>query len=74
MRANYASRGPTHHWNSVLFTNRSQALFEGYVAGAWPLYSTVIKWKTNSPWPALRGCLYDSYLAVNGAYWGVRAG
>ena len=51
-----------------------QAMFEGYTAASWTRYSAIIKWKTQSPWPGLRGCLYDSYLAVNGAFWGVRAG
>ena len=51
-----------------------QALFEGYTSGMWTWYSAVVMWKTASPWPALRGALYDSYLATTGGLWGVRAG
>lgn len=29
-------------------------------------------WKSQSPWPSLRGNLYDSYLANNGGYYGVK--
>jgi hypothetical protein len=32
----------------------------------------VIMWKSQSPWSALRGNLYDSFLATNGGYWGVK--
>ena len=30
-------------------------------------------WKTQSPWPTLRGALYDNYLETTGGYWGVRS-
>jgi hypothetical protein len=36
-------------------------------------YSAVLFWKSQSPWPALRGGLYDWYLGVTGGYYGVRA-
>lgn len=51
-----------------------QALYEGFSAAMWMWYGTVIMWKTQGPWPAFRGALYDSYLATSGSYWGVRAG
>jgi hypothetical protein len=35
--------------------------------------SGVIMWKTQSPWPALRGFLYDWYLESTGALVGVRS-
>eukprot|EP00475_Leptophrys_vorax_P000518 TRINITY_DN10290_c0_g3_i1.p1 TRINITY_DN10290_c0_g3~~TRINITY_DN10290_c0_g3_i1.p1 ORF type:complete len:952 (+),score=229.77 TRINITY_DN10290_c0_g3_i1:20-2875(+) len=50
-----------------------QALFEGFAQHMFEWYQTVMMWKTQSPWPALRGFLYDSYLATNGAFWGVRS-
>eukprot|EP01046_Picozoa_sp_COSAG06_P033185 COSAG06_NODE_3368_length_5441_cov_41.285286_7_plen_540_part_00 len=61
-----------------------KALFEGYMehmfaeptrtaTGIQYGYSAVIVWKSQSPWPALRGALYDSYLATTGGFWGVRA-
>ena len=31
-----------------------------------------IRWKSQSPWPALRGALYDPYLAQTGGYYGVK--
>ena len=30
-------------------------------------------WKSGSPWPSLRGALYDWYLAAAGGFWGARA-
>eukprot|EP01052_Picozoa_sp_SAG31_P036163 SAG31_NODE_4473_length_3203_cov_2.743557_1_plen_330_part_00 len=36
-------------------------------------YTAVIMWKSQSPWPALRGALYDSYLATTGGFWGTQA-
>ena len=50
-----------------------QALFEGYQERAWEDYSGVLVWKSAGPWPALRGALYDFYLAPSGGYTGVRA-
>ena len=32
-----------------------QALYEGFQAAAWKWYTAVIFWKSQSPWPALRG-------------------
>jgi mannosylglycoprotein endo-beta-mannosidase len=50
-----------------------RALVEGFMLHQWKFYSAVILWKSQSPWPALRGALYDYYLDTNGAFWGVRA-
>jgi hypothetical protein len=30
-------------------------------------------WKSQGPWPALRGALYDWYLAPTGGFYGARA-
>jgi mannosylglycoprotein endo-beta-mannosidase len=49
-----------------------QALFEGFQSFMWEYYSAVIMWKSQSPWPVLRGALYDSWLQQTGGYWGVR--
>jgi len=49
-----------------------QALFEGFASHAFEWYTTVIMWKSQSPWPGLRGCMYDSYLATTGGFWGVK--
>eukprot|EP00051_Salpingoeca_urceolata_P015589 m.202923 g.202923 ORF g.202923 m.202923 type:complete len:1050 (-) comp18444_c0_seq3:44-3193(-) len=51
---------------------QAKALFEGYQRFMWTRYTAVFFWKTMSPWPALRGAMYDSYLAPTGGLWGVR--
>ena len=33
----------------------------------------MVFWKSQSPWPALRGGFYDHYLETTGGFWGVRA-
>jgi mannosylglycoprotein endo-beta-mannosidase len=50
-----------------------QALFEGFQHHAFAFTSAVIFWKSQSPWPALRGAFYDHYLDTTGGFWGVRA-
>jgi hypothetical protein len=49
-----------------------KSLFEGFQAHAWEWYAGVLFWKSQTPWPALRGSLYDYYLAHTGGYWGVK--
>ena len=50
-----------------------RALFEGFQRAQWIYYGAVIMWKSQTPWPAFRGALYDPYLATSGGFWGVRA-
>eukprot|EP00927_Polykrikos_kofoidii_P060270 TRINITY_DN55290_c0_g1_i1.p1 TRINITY_DN55290_c0_g1~~TRINITY_DN55290_c0_g1_i1.p1 ORF type:complete len:947 (+),score=85.97 TRINITY_DN55290_c0_g1_i1:64-2904(+) len=49
-----------------------RALFEGFSQFMWEYYSGVLMWKTQAPWPSLRGFLYDWYLHPTGGYYGVR--
>ena len=49
-----------------------QAMFEGFQTFMWDYYSAVIMWKSQSPWPVLRGAFYDSWLKQTGGYWGIR--
>lgn len=49
-----------------------QALFEGFQAQAFRWYNAIIFWKSQSPWPAMRGAFYDHYLDTTGGFWGVR--
>ena len=49
------------------------SLVEGFVSHAFEWTSTVILWKTQSPWPSLRGFLYDWYLQSTGSLNGVRS-
>lgn len=39
----------------------------------WEWYSAAIFWKSQGPWPALRGAFYDWYLAPTGGFYGTRA-
>eukprot|EP00977_Amphora_coffeiformis_P027496 scaffold34615_cov180-Amphora_coffeaeformis.AAC.18 len=50
-----------------------QHLFAGFISHAFEYTTAVIMWKTQSPWPTLRGFLYDWYLETTGALRGVRA-
>ena len=50
-----------------------RALFESYQAEMWRWYSAAIFWKSQGPWPALRGAFYDWYMAPTGGYYGARA-
>jgi mannosylglycoprotein endo-beta-mannosidase len=45
--------------------NQYRALIEGFSAHQWDWYTGVIIWKTQNPWTALRGQMYDYYLDPN---------
>lgn len=49
-----------------------RALFEAYAERMGNDRSGVFYWKSASPWPALRGSLYDWYLAAGGGFFGAR--
>ncbi len=52
-----------------------RALIEGFTSHMWEWYTGVIIWKTQNPWTALRGQMYDYYLDQNGGLFGLhRAG
>ncbi len=51
-----------------------RALAEGFAAHMWNWYTGVIIWKTQNPWTALRGQMYDYYLDVNACLYGLRKG
>ncbi|WP_460501009.1 glycoside hydrolase family 2 protein, partial [Hymenobacter agri] len=51
-----------------------RALMEGFSAHMWDWYTGSIIWKTQNPWTALRGQLYDYYLDPNAGLYGLRAG
>lgn len=50
-----------------------RSLFESFKLRMFEWYSAVLFWKSQSPWPSLRGGLYDNYLGVTGGYYGVLA-
>ncbi|MBW8683733.1 glycoside hydrolase family 2 protein [Chitinophaga rhizophila] len=51
-----------------------RALMEGFSAHMWDWYTGVIIWKTQNPWTALRGQMYDYYLDPNACLYGNRTG
>jgi len=48
-----------------------QALFEGFRSKALAPRTAVLLWKAQTPWPALRGFLYDHDLFSTGGFYGV---
>jgi hypothetical protein len=39
----------------------------------WTKYTGVLLWKTQNPWPGLRGQMYDFLLDQTGAFFGLRS-
>ena len=51
--------------------NQYRGLMEGHIAHMWDWYTGVIIWKTQNPWTALRGQMYDYFLDPNGGLYGL---
>ncbi|HUZ61665.1 MAG TPA: glycoside hydrolase family 2 TIM barrel-domain containing protein [Hanamia sp.] len=51
-----------------------RALMEGFSAHEWEWYTGVIIWKTQNPWTAMRGQMYDYYLDPNACLYGLHKG
>ncbi|MGC9151577.1 MAG: glycoside hydrolase family 2 protein [Microbacter sp.] len=51
-----------------------RALAEGFSAHLWDWYTGFIIWKTQNPWTALRGQMYDYYLDPNAGLYGLQCG
>lgn len=51
-----------------------RSLMEGFTSHMWNWYTGVIIWKTQNPWTALRGQMYDYYLDPNACLYGLRTG
>lgn len=62
--------------NKAQLVNYDQyrGLMEGFSAHMWDWYTGVIIWKTQNPWTALRGQMYDYYLDPNACLYGTRKG
>lgn len=62
--------------NKAQLVNYDQyrGLIEGFSAHMWEWYSGVIIWKTQNPWTAMRGQMYDYYLDPNAGLYGLRKG
>ncbi|MFD2825568.1 glycoside hydrolase family 2 TIM barrel-domain containing protein [Leeuwenhoekiella polynyae] len=54
--------------------NQYRGLIEGFSSHMWDWYTGVIIWKTQNPWTALRGQMYDYYLDPNACLYGLRSG
>jgi hypothetical protein len=48
-----------------------RGLMEGFSAHQWDWYTGVIIWKTQNPWTAMRGQMYDYYLDPNACLYGL---
>ena len=51
-----------------------RGLMEGFSSHMWNWYTGVIIWKTQNPWTAMRGQMYDYYLDPNACLFGLRNG
>ncbi|MCX2573553.1 glycoside hydrolase family 2 protein [Pedobacter sandarakinus] len=54
--------------------NQYRALMEGFSNKMWDWYTGTIIWKTQNPWTAMRGQMYDYYLDPNACLYGLRKG
>ncbi|MBL3655874.1 glycoside hydrolase family 2 protein [Fulvivirga sediminis] len=54
--------------------NQYRALMEGFSSHIWDWYTGTIIWKTQNPWTAMRGQMYDYYLDPNACLYGLRKG
>ena len=51
-----------------------RALMEGFSSHMWDWYTGSIIWKTQNPWTAMRGQMYDYYLDPNACLYGLHNG
>lgn len=51
-----------------------RALMEGFSSHIWDWYTGTIIWKTQNPWTAMRGQMYDYYLDPNACLYGLHSG
>jgi hypothetical protein len=51
-----------------------RGLMEGFSSHMWDWYTGTIIWKTQNPWTAMRGQMYDYYLDPNACLYGLAKG
>jgi mannosylglycoprotein endo-beta-mannosidase len=51
-----------------------RSLVEGHYSHMWTWYSGFLVWKSQNPWPALKGQFYDWFLDQNAGYYGFKHG
>ena len=54
--------------------NQYRALIEGATAHMWDWYTGIVIWKTQNPWTAMVGQMYDAYLDPNACLYGLQEG
>ncbi len=52
--------------------NQYRSMMESVVSGMWHDYTGLLIWKTQNPWTAMVGQMYDYYLDPNGCLYGVK--
>lgn len=58
----------------VVSYDQYRSFMEGWGSHLWDWYTGILIWKTQNPWTALRGQMYDWYLDVNASLYGTRKG
>jgi len=58
----------------VVNYDQYRSFMEGWASNMWEWYTGILIWKTQNPWTALRGQMYDWYLDVNASLYGVKRG
>jgi hypothetical protein len=58
----------------VVNYDQYRSFMEGWASRMWEWYTGILIWKTQNPWTALRGQMYDWYLDVNATLYGTRKG
>ncbi|MDR1331947.1 MAG: beta-glycosidase [Tannerella sp.] len=51
-----------------------RSFMEGWASRMWEWYTGILIWKTQNPWTALRGQMYDYFLDVNASLYGTKKG
>lgn len=72
----YGEPADLRQWAEIvqlLNYDQYRGLMEGHLAHMWDWYTGVIIWKTQNPWSAMRGQMYDWWLDPNAGLYGLRS-
>jgi len=58
----------------VVNYDQYRSFMEGWASHLWEWYTGILLWKTQNPWTALRGQMYDWFLDVNASLYGIKQG
>ena len=56
----------------ILNYDQYRSLAEGFTSHMWNWYTGFLVWKSQNPWPALKGQFYDWYLDQNAGFYGYK--